>query len=128
MNRIARCRLTLAALLVAGGAGLFVGSVAAAQTAPAPATLNVVANLTTGWVRNFNPFNETTRLHSVREFVYEPLVIFNAMHNGQPHFRLATNFDFSPNLLKLTFTLRDDVKWSDGQSFTSKDVAFTFEL
>ena len=28
----------------------------------------------------------------------------------------------------LTFTLRDDVKWSDGEDFTSADVAFTFNL
>ncbi|WP_420243254.1 ABC transporter substrate-binding protein [Roseiterribacter gracilis] len=123
MNRVVR-RLALAALLVSSGAS---AQTSTPQTS-APTTLNIVANLTTGWVRNFNPFNETTRLHSVREFVYEPLVVFNAMHNGRPHFRLATNFDFSPNLLKLTFTLRDGVKWSDGQAFTSKDVAFTFEL
>lgn len=99
-----------------------------AQAARGPATLTVVASLSTGWVRNFNPFNETTRLHSTREFIYEPLVIFNAMHGGRPHYRLATNHDFSDDLLRLTFTLRDGVLWSDGQPFDAEDVVFTFRL
>jgi len=110
-------------------AGLLPG-LSAAQTAPAakPSTLTVVASLSTGWVRNFNPFNETTRLHSTRDFLFEPLVIFNAMHGGRPHYRLATDFDFSDDLLTLTFTLRDGVLWSDGQPFDAEDVVFTFRM
>ncbi len=110
---------------------LMVGPGAMAQTAPAgapPATLTVVASLSTGWVRNFNPFNETTRLASVREFVFEPLIVFNALQGGRPHYRLATEYDFSSDLRRLTFKLRDGVKWSDGHAFSAKDVVFTFEL
>jgi len=101
---------------------------ARAQQEPAPSTVTVVASLSTGWVRNFNPFNETTRLHSTRDFVYEPLIIFNSMQGGRPHFRLATDYDFSDDLLKLTFRLREGVKWSDGHPFDAHDVAFTFEM
>ena len=32
------------------------------------------------------------------------------------------------DLTEWTCTFRDDVKWSDGEPFTSKDVAFTYQL
>jgi peptide/nickel transport system substrate-binding protein len=41
---------------------------------------------------------------------------------------LATKYEWSADNKKLTFTLRDDVKWSDGQPFSASDVAFTFNL
>ena len=42
--------------------------------------------------------------------------------------RLAASWEFSEDRLELTFHLRDDVTWSDGSKFTSKDVAATFKL
>ena len=39
---------------------------------------------------------------------------------------LATKWEATPDGLTWTFTLRNDVKWSDGQPFTADDVAFTF--
>src|SRR5512135_611245 len=41
---------------------------------------------------------------------------------------LATSWDWSSDNLKLTFKLREGVKWHDGQPFTSKDVKCTFDL
>jgi peptide/nickel transport system substrate-binding protein len=41
---------------------------------------------------------------------------------------LATAFKSSPDGKQMTITTRDGVKWSDGQPFTAKDVAFTFNL
>ena len=41
---------------------------------------------------------------------------------------LATKYEWSADNKTLTFTLRNDVKWSDGQAFTAKDVAYTFNL
>ncbi|HEX4172182.1 MAG TPA: ABC transporter substrate-binding protein [Acetobacteraceae bacterium] len=43
--------------------------------------------------------------------------------NRTPH--LATRWAISPDGKTYTFFLRHGVKWSDGQPFTSKDVAFT---
>jgi peptide/nickel transport system substrate-binding protein len=40
---------------------------------------------------------------------------------------LATAYKWSPEGTSLTFTLRSGVQWSDGQPFTSADVAFTFD-
>ncbi|HEV8534608.1 MAG TPA: ABC transporter substrate-binding protein [Candidatus Limnocylindria bacterium] len=42
--------------------------------------------------------------------------------------RLASGYTVSPDATTYTFRLRPNVKWSDGQPFTSKDVAFTFKL
>jgi peptide/nickel transport system substrate-binding protein len=41
---------------------------------------------------------------------------------------LASAWEWSDDALKLTFTTRDGVMWSDGEPFTAKDVAFTFGL
>ena len=39
---------------------------------------------------------------------------------------LATGWEFSTDNTTLTFTIRDGVKWSDGEPLTAADVAFTF--
>lgn len=41
---------------------------------------------------------------------------------------LATEYKWSPDATKLTMTMRDGVKWSDGEPFTAQDVAYTFNL
>ncbi len=46
----------------------------------------------------------------------------------QPRPQLATAWTVSPDGLKYTFTLRQNVKWHDGQPFTSADVAFSIDL
>jgi peptide/nickel transport system substrate-binding protein len=40
---------------------------------------------------------------------------------------LAKSWDVSADGLSYTFALRDDVKWHDGQDFTSQDVRFSWE-
>ena len=40
---------------------------------------------------------------------------------------LAEKWTFSPDLKTLTFTLRQGIKFQDGEPFTSKDVKFSFE-
>lgn len=44
----------------------------------------------------------------------------------KPRAALATEWQASEDGKTITFKLRPDVKWHDGQPFTSKDVAFTF--
>jgi peptide/nickel transport system substrate-binding protein len=46
----------------------------------------------------------------------------------RPKPQLATAWSVSPDGLKYTFTLRQNVKWHDGQPFTSADVAFSIDL
>ncbi|WP_417838920.1 ABC transporter substrate-binding protein [Tritonibacter scottomollicae] len=82
----------------------------------------------TAWVKNFNPFNQTTAAPSVMHFMYEPLIIFNALDGGKPIYRLATAFEYSDDLSTITVTLRDGVEWSDGEAFSADDVVNSFEL
>jgi peptide/nickel transport system substrate-binding protein len=41
---------------------------------------------------------------------------------------LATAYQWNADKTSIVFTIRDGVKWSDGQAFSADDVAFTFNL
>jgi peptide/nickel transport system substrate-binding protein len=49
-------------------------------------------------------------------------------HDMTPHPQLATAWSISPDQLTYTFTLRQGVKWHDGQDFTSADVATSLAI
>lgn len=98
------------------------------MAAKAEAVLSMHIEEQTSWVQNFNPFDLGGRRQSTMDFIYEPLVIFNADDGGKPIFRLATDFKFSDDLKSITYTLRPDVKWSDGTALTSADVKYTIDL
>jgi peptide/nickel transport system substrate-binding protein len=78
------------------------------------------------WTRNFNPFLSDSRWPT-RSGIYEPLLIFNTI-KGTYETWLSTGFRWSDANRRLAFAIRPGVKWSDGQPFTARDVAFTFEL
>ena len=59
-----------------------------------------------------------------------PYMVFDALVAYEPQNdrivgRLATEWTESEDGLTYTFTLREDVKWHDGQPFTAEDVLFT---
>ena len=64
--------------------------------------------------------------------LYNNLVMFdqhapkNSLETVVPD--LATKWDWKDDNRKLVFVLREGVKWHDGQPFTAKDVACTFDL
>lgn len=105
---------------------------AAAETAAPAASgdanglVTVSAQQQATWTRNFNPFVSDNRFPTTNG-VYEPSMIYNTV-KGELTPWLATEYKWSDDNKKLTLTYRDDVKWSDGQPFTAKDVAFTFNL
>ena len=45
----------------------------------------------------------------------------------EPTPELATSWETSPDGKVWTFTLREGVKWQDGEPFTADDVVFTFQ-
>ena len=114
----------LTGALALGGGSTF----ATAARAESKNVLTVHIEELTGWVRNFNPFDAAGRRLSTTDFIYEPLVIFNQFDGGKPVYRLASAYAFSDDLLALTFTIRDGLKWSDGQPLTAEDVVYTFDL
>jgi peptide/nickel transport system substrate-binding protein len=75
---------------------------------------------------NFNPFSPNA-VPMTQQAVYEPLMVVNPV-DGSTVPWLATEWEMAPDAKSITFTLRDSVKWSDGEPFTADDVAFTFDL
>jgi peptide/nickel transport system substrate-binding protein len=98
----------------------------------APAQSDIIINVTpagastTTFTYNFNPFS-TTFLFPTQNGIYEPLMINNRI-GGELVPWLATSYEWSEDLMTLTFHLREGVKWSDGEPFTSADVVYTFDL
>ncbi|HZE51279.1 MAG TPA: ABC transporter substrate-binding protein [Jatrophihabitantaceae bacterium] len=76
-------------------------------------------------VENFNPFVAATELHG-GYLMYEPLEFRSPVDGTFTPF-LATGHKFT-DPKTLDFTIRQNVKWSDGQPFTAADVVFTFNL
>ncbi len=66
-----------------------------------------------GWGRDGNPLIQSTLLSVDSEM--------NIIND------LATSYNVSDNSLIYTFTIRDDVYFSDGTKLTAHDVAFTYE-
>ncbi|TDO58935.1 peptide/nickel transport system substrate-binding protein [Kribbella sp. VKM Ac-2571] len=77
------------------------------------------------WPCQFNPFNPAVNQVALG-FVYEPLTFVNVLKAGATTPMLATAFTWSPKKDSIDFTIRDGVKWSDGQPFTADDVVYTF--
>jgi peptide/nickel transport system substrate-binding protein len=76
---------------------------------------------------NFNPFSPSQIAGPGT--IYEPLFFLNkAAADAKPEPLLGTEYTWNDAGTELSVTLRDGVKWSDGEAFTAKDVAFTFNL
>ena len=76
---------------------------------------------------------EMTDLNPIKIFTtyYTALAYLNLIgwdKDGKVEPALAQSWNISPDGLTYTFTLRDGLKWSDGQPITSEDVAFTFKV
>ena len=85
--------------------------------------ITVVANASGDYTQNFNPYN-TSNLTTSQGVIYETLLFFNRGDESVTPW-LASGYQYSSDLTQITFTIRPNVKWSDGQPFTSDDVAFT---
>ena len=78
-------------------------------------------------IKTFNPIssNEVSSFE-VLQFVFDGLVSLNPV-DQTPVPCLAKSWAVSNDAKMYDFTLRDDVRWSDGTPFTADDVVFTFE-
>lgn len=74
----------------------------------------------------FNPYNGHPNA-GVLGLVYETLYFVN-INGGSFTPMLATDYKWNSDNTQVTFSIRQNVKWSDGQPFTADDVAFTYNL
>jgi len=72
---------------------------------------------------NYNPFSPNALTSA---YTFEPLMIVDTF-NCKTNPWLATDYKWQ-DPQTLLFTIRDGVKWNDGQPFSADDVAFTFNL
>jgi peptide/nickel transport system substrate-binding protein len=80
------------------------------------------------WIRNFNPLTTATAARwPTLAGVYEPLFVFNSIRAEYVPW-LGVDHEWLPGNRVVRVTTRENVRWSDGEPFTARDVAFTFEL
>ncbi len=123
-------RLRTAGVLVAAGllAAACTSSSSTSGTSSANGSTVTISNENGAlWTCGFNPLLGSDQLLSFG-FVYEPLVYVNPLQNGKTTPMLATTWAWGPGNKSLTFTIRKNVKWSDGTPMTAADVAYTFNL
>src|ERR1700689_3126552 len=79
------------------------------------------------WTCDFNPFNLSDISFSLGN-VYEPLVFVDTLNDAKTTPWLATNYTWSGGNKTLTFTIRNGVKFTNGDPLTAADVVYTFNL
>jgi peptide/nickel transport system substrate-binding protein len=74
---------------------------------------------------NWNPFNVGNMATGTQGLVYEPLFLYDPIHNKYDPW-LATSGTWSGDTF--TITVRSGVKWSNGTPLTGADVAYSINL
>ena len=124
-------RLTKLGVVIATGLLAAACSSSPSSTGPssggATGTLTIDNESGGNWTCDFNPFNLSFISFSLGT-VYEPLVFVNTLQNAKEVPWLATSWTWSNGNKTLTFTIRKNVKFTNGTPLTAADVAYTFNL
>lgn len=107
---------------------LLLSTTAGAQgSIPRGGTFVVSEGQQAAFTSNFNPYApDPTRW--TQGTMYELLILYNPVEGGAYTPWLATGYEWSDDLLTLTFTMNPDAKWNDGTPLTAEDVVFTFNM
>jgi peptide/nickel transport system substrate-binding protein len=108
---------------------LVIGLQVAAQDRPREETLIVAIGGQIADPTNLNIYapgvsRSNTGLH---QMIYE-YFFYQNLQTGEYIPWLAESYQYNEDFTVITVTLRDGVKWSDGEPFTSDDVVFTYNL
>lgn len=124
--------LATAMVMATSGCG-FTNSTSSAATGTAPLTASQAAKPTSDTITVYDTneirtlvqwaasdTNSFTILNNVSEGLYR----LNAKNEPEP--ALASGYKVSDDKLTYTFTLRDNLKWSNGTALTAKDFAYSW--
>lgn len=115
--------VALVSSLALAGCSFDRGESAKGGTAGNDGVLTVAGSISTSYVANYNPYGPGGWTPGLTA-IYESLLAGDAS-TGSVRPNLAESWKYNEDGTELTFTLRKDVKWSDGQQFTARDVVFT---
>lgn len=121
-----RSLVAIAALVVAVAGCSGSGSTGKSTAASPPLVIHAVDSGT--FQEDFNPYHLENVNFGTSGMIYETLEFFNKLKPGEITPWLALEHKWSGDGKAITFTLRDGVKWTDGQPFTADDVVFSFDL
>ncbi|NUR82471.1 MAG: ABC transporter substrate-binding protein [Nonomuraea sp.] len=127
MRRTLVAAVAALALAVAGCSGGGDGKTAEKTGAATGKPLVIHAVDAGTFQEDFNPFHLENVNFGTSGMIYETLEFYNKLKPGEVTPWLATAHEWSKDGKSVTFTLRQGVKWSDGQPFSADDVKFTFD-
>ena len=130
MRRLKLIGVVIASVLLAAACGSSGGSSSGQSSGQAsgPSGVLTIDNESGGtWTCDFNPFNLSDISFSLGP-VYEPLMFVNTLQNAKVTPWLATAYAWSNGNKTLTFTIRNGVKFTNGNPLTAADVVYTFNL
>ena len=115
--------------LLAGALSLTLAAAACGTASNTPASganpLLTVYNGASGqFTLNFNPFAPVP-LGPTRGMIYETLMFVNLAKASDVRPHLAESFEWGPDGKSITFTIRKNVKWTDGKPLTAEDIVWT---
>lgn len=132
-------QMTRRGLLGAFGAGSVVAAAAACSSSGGASSgtgggpggeggglfvVGTAVTATNQFAKNFNRYGGGDTAPGL-DLVYEPLFRLSSKDGGQLIPMLAESADHAEDGKEVTYHLRKDVTWSDGEPFTAKDVLFT---
>jgi peptide/nickel transport system substrate-binding protein len=129
-----RTRLAAAGLLgtvvAVAAVGSLVGTASGARSASGHPCVVATGSGDQPFTRNFNPWQSfgNVSMDFTAGGIYENLVITTAFGGGHQYNVLAKSLDWSKNGKTLTITVQPNVKWSDGQALTNKDVLYSLTI
>ncbi|MDN3553179.1 ABC transporter substrate-binding protein [Halomonas almeriensis] len=97
----------------------------AAMAAPSQGGTLSVPVITTALTKSFNPYIDKLKIVGGMNF---ELLAFTNVRQNETNFRLAESYSYADDYRSITYTLREDLKWSDGEPLTAEDVVYTFDL
>lgn len=114
----------IAMTMVLAGCGSASTGKSSSTTSKSGGVLTVVPSPYGAFTNNFNPYSSSVN-SGTQGMIYETLLYFNREKANDVQPWLASKYSWNSDGTALTLTMRDGVKWSDGQALTSNDVAFT---
>lgn len=76
---------------------------------------------------NANYYSPGVDLRNGFMFATEPLFYYN-LYKDEVIPWIGESFDYAPDFKSVTIKLKNGVEWSDGQPFTARDVAYTYNM